>query len=160
MEKSLIENALKRSKILWRRPPNYSSENRLPWTQFLSYRDVSIIFEKEIQYPFQNCMTHLCSSKIDQMPADFLRCTSDSSDGIRGLLSTPQKVGWHLVNFWATGMCHTVLERRLNFLFKNDCQISLAQKLSSREPIFWGAHLKRKGTKTLRGTVNPVWRGT
>ena len=137
-----------------------SSENRMLRTQFFSYKGVSYIFEKEIQSPFQNGVTHLCSSKIDQMPADFSRHTQPATHSIWCVRGAPQEIGWHLVNFWATEMCHTVLERKLNFLFKNDWQISVAPKLSSREPIFRGAHLQRKGTKTLWGTVNPLWRGT
>ena len=135
-----------------------NSWNWFPWTQCWYYSDVSYIFEKEI--PLQNCVTHLCSSKIDQMPTDFLRSTLNGGHFIWGVRGAPQEIGWHLVNFWATEMCHTVLERILNFLFKNDWHISVAQKLSSREQIFWGKHLQRKGTKTIWGTVNPVWRAT
>ena len=35
-------------------------------------------------------------------------------------------------------MCHTISERRLNFLFKNVWHILVAQKLCSRQPISWG----------------------
>ena len=70
-----------------------------PCSSNQNYRDVSNIFEKEIQSPFQNCMTHLCSSKIDQMPADFLRHTFATSYGMSGCQSIPRKIGWHLVNF-------------------------------------------------------------
>ena len=72
------------------------------------------------------------------MPVDFLRHTLITLDGMSGCQSMPRKLGWHLVNFWATEMCHNNLERRLNFLFKTDWNISVAQKLCSREPIFWG----------------------
>ena len=160
MAKSSIKKARKWSMFLWWRLPEYATGNRLPRTQFLSYKDVSYIFEKDIQSPFQNGVTHLCSSKFDQMPADFLRRTSDTSDGMSGCQSMPRKIVWHLVNFWATEMCHTILERRLNFLFKNAWNIPLAKKLSSRQLIFWWAHLKRKGGKTLCGTFNAAWRGT
>ena len=99
MAKSLIENVLKRSKILWRWLPEYESGNRLPRTQLLSYKDVSHIFEKEIQSPFQNGVTHLCSSKIDQMPVDFSRHTLAATHSISGVRGAPQEIGWHLVNF-------------------------------------------------------------
>ena len=68
----------------------------------------------------------------------FLRHTRAAAHSIWGVRGAPQEIGWHSVNFWATEMYHTVLERRLNFLFKNVWYILVAKKLSSRQPISWG----------------------
>ena len=48
-----------------------ASENRFPRAQFLSYRDVTHIFETEIQCRFQNCKYHHCSFKIGLAGTDF-----------------------------------------------------------------------------------------
>ena len=60
--------------LRWNQVPHeYASKNQLAFGQFLSYRDVSHSFGKEIEFPFQIWLTNLCSPKTELTGADFLR---------------------------------------------------------------------------------------
>ena len=126
------------------RPPEYALQNQLPFDQFWSYRDDTYSFGNGIELPFQKmCVT----SPYLKNWAHGSRFSKEHCWHLKwndGRQTTARKISCHLVNFEATGMILTVLERALNFRSKSVCHISVAWKLSPRQPISL-AHLCKAG---------------